>query len=1346
MMVFCLGLLLALAGATTAAINTWTGGGADSLWTTSGNWDAPPSTGSLVYVDAVGNAPLINMDVADEYDNVYFGVDHSAEVVLSMQTGGYLRTDSLGKIAFGRLSGSNARAEMTGGTFSGHKVIAGSSGTGTINMSGGNITVDDWVGVGENAGGVGVLNMSGGAISANNMTAGHRGRGAIDISGGTVVAGNWVGIGRESTATGSSLVLRDSGSVQTHNVTIGLRGHGTFDMQGGTFALTGTDGHIRVGEDTAAGTWNISGGQSTVPDYVSLGYSPNSVGTNVMRVTGGDVTARQILCGQSGNGRVEISGSGKVTVTDWLGVGRISGSDGVLTLDGGELAPYKLTVALSGNGVFTMTDGLLNLTTNRGTDARIRIGESSGLGVWNMEGGTVYVPKQIVIGYGTSAGAADLMNMSGGEVYAGALIVGRNGDGTIELSGGTLNINYSGNVSEYSGADTLQFDTSTGDGQINLAGGVIQWMGGDYTAEAGAFAASGDIIAYGGTGTLNITYDSGSDTTLITANPVLYDQWTTDHELSGADAVASADPDGDDLNNLYEFGLGGDPMDSVDRGISPTYGRVEDSGTNWMDYVYPKRTDANSGIAYHLELCDDLVSNVWKNGDGFVVGTGPINPEFNAVTNRIPMVGKPEQFIRLLIEADDIVLADFDRRSYAGWITTGTAFGSEPATGTLPNQHEVTGFEGAGLVNSYLGRDASTGTLTSPEFTIQRKYVNFLVGGGNHEGQTCINLWVNGEIVRTQTGANDETLKWASWDVSDLIGQYAQIEIVDRSTESWGHINIDSLIQSDSPSVYEIELTVQAEKRYLNIPVDNSEGQERVLVSVDGAETDDYYFKLQLADPGEADFWVYMDLNRYAGHKIVLKTRRGSSQDIDALEQCYQSDEPREAATFYTEEKRPQFHFSSQRGWLNDANGPVYYNGIYHLFYQHNPYGWNWGNMHWGHATSTDLVHWVEQGDAIFPDELGTIYSGTAVVDEMNTSGFQSGADSPIVAFYTAAGDHAPEEVPRTQSISYSTDGGATFSKYAGNPIIENITPGNRDPKVFWYEPTGTWVMVLYLENSTFAFFNSSDLKTWTETSRLEFTAGRECPDLFPLPVDGDTNTVKWVFWAGNGSYSIGDFDGSTFTPAGDDQSLYADSNGYAAQTFNNIPSSEGRCIQISWMKNADLVFEGMPFNQQMTMPVDLTLNSTTNGLRLFAWPIAEIESLYATSQTFPSQGLTVSETNLLAGIESDAQDILAGFELVNSNATFGFEIRGSEFVYHADTQQVEVDGTFMDLVPVNGKINMRILIDTASVEFFAGDGQVYMPIYLAASETNGVMKIFTRDDSVILKTLEVNGLKSIWN
>ena len=310
----------------------------------------------------------------------------------------------------------------------------------------------------------------------------------------------------------------------------------------------------------------------------------------------------------------------------------------------------------------------------------------------------------------------------------------------------------------------------------------------------------------------------------------------------------------------------------------------------------------------------------------------------------------------------------------------------------------------------------------------------------------------------------------------------------------------------------------------------------------------------------------------------------------------------------YREPLRGQFHFSSRRGWNNDPNGLVFYDGEYHLFYQHNPYGWGWGNMHWGHAVSSDLVHWQELGDALAPDPLGPMFSGSAVVDWKNTSGFGKPGQPAQVLIYTAAGD------PTVQCIAFSTDG-RNYAKFSGNPVVKQITGGNRDPKVIWHEPTQKWVMTLYVEQNrvhTIQFLSSPNLKDWT---RMSHTDGFfECPDFFELPVDGDAANRKWVLTAASSEYMVGTFDGTTFTPETPKLPGHRGRGFYAAQTFSDIPSEDGRRIQIGWFQTET---PGMPFNQSMTIPLELKLTATLEGPRLTWTPVKELASLRARSHRF---------------------------------------------------------------------------------------------------------------------------------
>ncbi|MHC4520886.1 MAG: DUF4980 domain-containing protein, partial [Planctomycetota bacterium] len=388
----------------------------------------------------------------------------------------------------------------------------------------------------------------------------------------------------------------------------------------------------------------------------------------------------------------------------------------------------------------------------------------------------------------------------------------------------------------------------------------------------------------------------------------------------------------------------------------------------------------------------------------------------------------------ITLAAEDILIADFEGNSYGGWKVIGEAFGPGPAQGTLPGQMAVSGFEGKGLVNSDYGGDDTTGTLTSPVFTIQRKYINFLIGGGMHPGKACMNLLIDGTAVRSATGPNDrpggsEALDWSTWDVTELRDKRAVIQIVDRQEGGWGHINVDHIVQSDEKIMTaETSREMVFSKRYLNMPVKHGAAKRLLSVIIDGRKVRE--FVIELAD-GRPDYWVWLDIEEFEGTKATLKVSALGSGS-QALSAIYQDDTIREAETFYKEKNRQQFHFSSKRGWNNDSNGMVYYKGEYHLFYQHNPYGWAWGNMTWGHAVSTDSIHWTEIGDAIHPDKLGTIFSGSAVIDHGNTAGFQTGDEEVMVCIYTSAGgtNALSKDQPFTQSLAYSNDRGRTWQVY----------------------------------------------------------------------------------------------------------------------------------------------------------------------------------------------------------------------------------------------------------------------------------------------------------------------------
>jgi sucrose-6-phosphate hydrolase SacC (GH32 family) len=695
---------------------------------------------------------------------------------------------------------------------------------------------------------------------------------------------------------------------------------------------------------------------------------------------------------------------------------------------------------------------------------------------------------------------------------------------------------------------------------------------------------------------------------------------------------------------------------------------------------------------------------------------------------------------------DDILIADFEGQDYGDWKTTGEAFGPGPARGTLPGQMHVDGYKGKGLVNSFYKGDRSTGTLTSPEFTIRRKYITFLIGGGKDPERLTLNLLVGGKVVRTATGLNDkpggsEALEPASWDVGDLLGKRAIIRIVDMATGGWGHINVDHIVQTDrrpAGVASDVRRAFRVETRYLNLPVKNGAKKRVVTLLADGKVV--VRNDIELAD-GRPDWWAPMDVAAWKGKTVTLRVDR-LPEDSAALKAVEPGDAVKGGEDLYREPLRGQFHFSPKRGWNNDPNGLVFFDGEYHLFFQHNPYGWGWGNMHWGHAVSKDLVHWQELGDVLSPDPMGPMFSGSAVVDRDNTCGFGKGGKPPLVLVYTAAGD------PTTQCLAYSLDG-RNFIKYAKNPVVRQITAGNRDPKVLWHRPTKRWVMALYVgtkKGHAVHFLTSPNLKDWKLASVTE-AVGKgnylyECPDFFELPVDGDVDNRKWVLMAANTEYAVGTFDGTTFTP---EQARLSGQRGkgfYAPQTFADIPAADGRRIQIGWFQTPT---PGMPFNQSMSIPLELRLTATADGPRLTWTPVRELEALRTRSHRIGPLTLKPDVPNPLAGIEVELIELRAEFEPA-AVGEVAFSVRGATIAYDAKRREIVVNGHRAPAPPLNGKQRLTVFCDRTGLEVFTGGGLTYVPLPFVPRADDRLLAVGVKGASVRFTSLTVHEMRSAWS
>ncbi len=445
--------------------------------------------------------------------------------------------------------------------------------------------------------------------------------------------------------------------------------------------------------------------------------------------------------------------------------------------------------------------------------------------------------------------------------------------------------------------------------------------------------------------------------------------------------------------------------------------------------------------------------------------------------------------------------------------------------------------------------------------------------------------------------------------------------------------------------------------------------------------------------------------------------------------------------TFYDELYRPQFHFTPRLNWTNDPNGLVYYQGEYHLFFQHNPAGLEWGPNTWGHAVSPDLVHWQQLSQAIEPDELGWIWSGSAVVDRRDTAGFRHGAEDALVAIYTTGDSIARPEKPCVQCIAYSTDRGRTWTRYAGNPVVGHIRAHNRDPRVTWHEPSQKWVMALFLDGNDYTLLGSPDLLHWTHLSALTLPGTGECPDFFELPVDGDPHDTRWVFWGGAGIYQVGSFDGTVFTPQTGPLVAEAGANGYAAQTWSDIPPEDGRRIQISWMAGGK--YPGMPFNQQMSFPVELALHSHPEGLRLHRRPVREIALLHAREHTWQAEALRAGR-NL--GIETAGQlfDVRAEIALGDASAV-GILVRGLPLEYDAVEHTIGFLGKKAALAPTDGCIELQLLVDRTSLEVFGSGGRVSMSFCFLPEEAAYPLEFYARGGTAEIVSLAVHELHSAW-
>lgn len=1003
--------------------------------------------------------------------------------------------------------------------------------------------------------------------------------------------------------------------------------------------------------------------------------------------------------------------------------------------------------------------------------------------------------------------------------------------------------------------------------------------------------------------------------------------------------------------------------------------------------------DANTKWVMQIGLNPGGPPGVTGSGTQYIVGTfdgtkfvadpnsPPSAPSSTSTTTSASITSTTTTATATATATGDIIFQDFEGASdfaSRGWVATGGLLVAAPAKGTLAGQQTVTGYAGSQLVNTFLSGDSTTGTLTSPAFTILLPYINFLIGGGNAPGTECINLKVQGQVLRTATGADAEQLIPTSWDVTDLIGQSAVIEIVDLSTTGWGHILIDEISFSNlsiepygpdwmdyGPDFYaattfnglsstnriniawmnnwqyasaiptypwrsmlsvarKLSLkTIDDRPRLIQQPTANwtslqkttfsnsfdtvAEGNQLVQLSgkllditvafsdrvaassssqfgiilratsdlaqqtrigydfstkrlfvdrmrsgnvgFDGTFPSTYFAPLAPSGDGQVTMRILLDWSSvevFGGQGEVTISAQIFPQDngvdvrlfsgggntngvtIDAtvLDSAYDSStrstslntsttSTNTATTISTTSTisvgttlttstrtttsasptstapydfRPVFHFVPEENWMNEPNGLIKIGSTWHLFFQHNPTGNFWGNLSWGHATSTDLVSWDYKPVAISSADGIQAFTGTSYFDAGNLSGLGTSSNLPYLAFYTG---YAPSSGVQDQRLAYSLDQGATWTKYQGNPIISQSqeaphdkTQGLeiRDPKVFYHSPTSRWVMILaHGGQNKVTFWTSTDTTNWTW--RSDFAAsnivgfpgginGWEVPDFFELQIQGTTQK-KWVLVVtpaagspagGNGVFALtGSFDGSVFTAdAVDPTTLWLDygRDWDGAMSWENVPASDGRRVLAAVMNSYGVNPPTNTWKGMLSFPRTLELKQLNGKLQFLQLPVIELDAVGTSVATITNQTLAPGQT-LLSNIHSRSLDIRITF-VPAQGSTLSLSVRkgGSQHTvieYIQSNNQLSVDrnasgNTSYDpaaggvhtaalQTDAYGKVQLRVLVDECSIEVYGGQGEAVISDLIFPDISSDGLALSTIQGNVLLESVEVRSI-----
>lgn len=590
-----------------------------------------------------------------------------------------------------------------------------------------------------------------------------------------------------------------------------------------------------------------------------------------------------------------------------------------------------------------------------------------------------------------------------------------------------------------------------------------------------------------------------------------------------------------------------------------------------------------------------------------------------------------------------------------------------------------------------------------------------------------------------------------------LLGLFLGLTSVVQADSSW---TIRHLVSEQN--IVSLDVT----EDYLLLPIQDDAPEGKICIVKDN-EQKGTLMNVRLARE-RVDSYVPFELSAYKGQHISIDI-----QGVPANALCWKELKMSDSFDMTNKEMfRPVYHHTPVYGWMNDPNGMFYKDGVYHLYFQYNPYGSVWGNMHWGHSTSTDLMHWKFEGCAIVPDAWGAIFSGSCVVDHENTAGFGKEA---VVAFYTSA-KSTPWGDIQMQSMAYSLDNGKTFTKYEGNPILTSSEKDFRDPKVFWYAPGKHWVMILAV-GQHMEIYSSVNLKEWKKESEFGAMQGAhggvwECPDLVEIPVEG-TREKKWVlicnlnpggpFGGSAAQYFVGSFDGKKFVNESPTQTKWMDwgKDNYATVTWNNAP--DGRCIALGWMSNWQYA-NNVPTRQYRsanTLARDLTLYREGQELYLKSTPSSEVKKARGKKVSIPS--FKVSEKHEMVNLFEEKQGAYeveiviqnAGaskiaFSLLNDKGekvSMCYDLNRKQFVMdRSESGKVDFSKDFpvVTVAPVNvdKELTLRLFVDRSSIEAFGEDGKFVMTNLVFPSQPYVKMCFEADKNGYAVKSLNVYKLQ----